>query len=301
MKFATSVTLLPPLLSTAGARLQHQQTPRFLLEDGQYSFNTDAAGAFQLVQGFATDDDKVVFSVGADEIGFKTGFVNIDGQLNVGTMDVQGDVDFKRSVSVEGTLNAQTDVNISSTLTVKDSISVVGVIDDIGGDVDLVGKLTVGTEVDFSTVSTCDLGPCAPTTFTSGFTVQGPVTATEFILTSGSTGTRRRLTIDELADNVEKMTDVEEKMTDLKQELLEEVKTLLLNGDDHRSLQKCSNKDVCTSGIVEASAFVTDSGRMLHIDIDQQDARINALEQENEALKEELEAIKKMITAIAGN
>ena len=82
MKFATSVTLLPPLLSTAGARLQHQQTPRFLLEDGQYSFNTDAAGAFQLVQGFATDDDKVVFSVGADEIGFKTGFVNIDGQVS---------------------------------------------------------------------------------------------------------------------------------------------------------------------------------------------------------------------------
>ena len=44
---------------------------------------------------------------------------------------------------------------------------------------------------------------------------------------------------------------------------------------------------------------------MLHIDIDQQDARLNALErelkEENRALKEELETIKKMITAIAGN
>ena len=79
MKFTTAVTLLP-LLSTAGARLQHQQTPRFLLEDGQYSFKTDAAGDFQLVQGTATADDKVVFSVGSDEFGIPV--VNIDGDVS---------------------------------------------------------------------------------------------------------------------------------------------------------------------------------------------------------------------------
>ena len=82
MKFTTAVTLLPPLLSTAGARLQHQETtPRFLLENGQYSFRKDAvSGDFQLVQGTATVDDKVVFSVGSDEFGIPV--VNIDGDVS---------------------------------------------------------------------------------------------------------------------------------------------------------------------------------------------------------------------------
>ena len=38
---------------------------------------------------------------------------------------------------------------------------------------------------------------------------------------------------------------------------------------------------------------ILESGRMLHTDIDKQDARLNALEEENEAVKKENEALKK--------